>query len=111
VTARDLRHTFVFPVSSVLTSLSVGFEKLNKVGSTSGFKTNFFILFPMEAAYKGFTTNCSLVKCFAQSQELFDGTKSFLFTLIDHNLWRLSSLGNSNIIISWPDLVLQLNVT
>ena len=111
VTARDLRETFLFPISSVLTSLSVGFEKSNKVGPASGFKTNFFILYPMEAANKGFTTNCSLVKWFAQSLELFDGTKSFLFTLIVHNLRRLSSLGNSNIPIPWPDLVLQLYAT
>ena len=66
VTARDLRQTFLFPISSVLTSLLIGFEKSNKVGSASGFKINFFILYPMEAANKGFTTNCSLVKCFAQ---------------------------------------------
>lgn len=111
VTARDLRQTFLFPISSVLTSLLIGFEKSNKVGSASGFKINFFILYPMEAANKGFTTNCSLVKCFAQSLELFDGTKSFLFTLIVHNLRRLSSLGNSNIPIPWPDLVLQLYAT
>jgi hypothetical protein len=57
---------------------------------------------------EGFTTNCSLVKCFAQSLELFDGTESFLFTLIVHSLRRLSSLGNSNIPIPWPDLVFIL---
>jgi hypothetical protein len=48
VTARDLRQTFLFPISSVLTSLLIGFEKSNKVGSVSGFKINFFILYPME---------------------------------------------------------------
>ena len=46
--------------------------------------------------------------------ELFDWTKSFLFTLaglIVHNLRRLSSLGNSNIPIPWPDIVLHLYAT
>ena len=43
VTGRDLRQTFLFPISSVLTSLLIGFEKSNKVGSASGFKINFFI--------------------------------------------------------------------
>ena len=57
VTSSDLRQTFLFPISSVLTSLLVGFEKSNKAGSASGLKTNFFIVYPMEAANKGFTTN------------------------------------------------------
>ena len=39
VTGRDLRQTFLFPISSVLTSLLIGFEKSNKVGSASGLKS------------------------------------------------------------------------
>jgi hypothetical protein len=39
----------------------------------------------LEATNKRFTTNCSFVKCFAQSLEFFDGTKSFLFTLAVDN--------------------------
>jgi hypothetical protein len=55
--------------------------------------TNFFILYPMEATNNGFTTNCSFVKCFAQSllsrairwrslTHLSDSIFSFIFSIV-----------------------------
>jgi hypothetical protein len=78
-------------ITSYRYKIDIENQLIFRAQSASGFAANFFILYSTEVPNKGFIANCSFVKCFAQSLELFDGTKSFLFTLIVLNLRRLPS--------------------